>query len=72
VLPCNCLFTREIVWLLTWHTVLWPGLMELRIIDDATAGKLFYYQDGIGSKAQVQIALLSKGLKLTAADFFVI
>jgi serralysin len=45
---------------------------EDRIVYDKKSGKLYYDQDGTGSKAQVQIATLSKGLKMTAADFFVI
>ncbi|HEY8381116.1 MAG TPA: calcium-binding protein [Microvirga sp.] len=45
---------------------------EDRIVYDAKSGKLYYDQDGTGSKAQVQIALLTKGLKMTASDFFVI
>lgn len=45
---------------------------EDRIVYDKNSGKLYYDQNGTGSKAQVQIATLSKGLKMTAADFFVI
>ena len=45
---------------------------EDRIVYDKKSGKLYYDQDGTGSKAQVQIATLTKGLKMTAADFFVI
>lgn len=43
-----------------------------RIVYDKTSGKLFYDADGDGSGAAVQIALLSKNLKLTAADFDII
>ncbi|WP_201832017.1 cadherin domain-containing protein [Microvirga zambiensis] len=43
-----------------------------RIIYDKATGKLFYDEDGTGRKAQVEIALLKKNLKMTAADFFVI
>ena len=45
---------------------------EDRIVYDKKSGKLYYDQDGAGGKAQVQIATLSKNLKMTAADFFVI
>jgi Ca2+-binding RTX toxin-like protein len=45
---------------------------EDRIIYDSKTGALYYDQDGTGSKAQVKIATLSKKLKLTHADFFVI
>jgi len=45
---------------------------EDRIVYDRKSGKLYYDQDGTGSKAQVHIATLSKGLKMTAGDFFVI
>ena len=43
-----------------------------RIVYDKATGKLFYDEDGTGRKAQVEIALLKKNLKMTAADFFVI
>jgi serralysin len=33
---------------------------------------LYYDADGTGSQAQVQIATLSKNLKMTYKDFFVI
>jgi Ca2+-binding RTX toxin-like protein len=36
------------------------------------AGALFYDADGTGSQAQVQIATLSKNLKMIHKDFFVI
>jgi Ca2+-binding RTX toxin-like protein len=45
---------------------------EDRIVYDQKSGKLYYDQDGTGSKAQVQIATLSKGLTMTASDFLVI
>lgn len=45
---------------------------EDRIIYDNKTGALCYDQDGTGSKAQVKIATLSKNLKLTHHDFFVI
>jgi len=41
------------------------------VYNDKT-GKLYYDADGSGSKAAVEIATLSKGLKLTSHDFFVI
>jgi Ca2+-binding RTX toxin-like protein len=43
-----------------------------RIIYDSKKGALFYDADGDGAEAQVQFATLSKNLKMTAADFFVI
>ncbi|AOF89348.1 calcium-binding protein [Sinorhizobium sp. RAC02] len=43
-----------------------------RIIYDKVSGKLFYDADGDGSVAAVQIALLGKGLTLTASDFDII
>ncbi|HEY8382952.1 MAG TPA: cadherin domain-containing protein [Microvirga sp.] len=43
-----------------------------RVIYDTKSGKLFYDEDGTGRKAQTLIAELTKGLKITAADFFVI
>ncbi|HEV2565942.1 MAG TPA: cadherin domain-containing protein [Microvirga sp.] len=43
-----------------------------RIIYDADNGKLFYDADGTGNKEAVQIALLKKGLALTAKDFLII
>ncbi|NIX78442.1 hypothetical protein HB375_17755 [Microvirga sp. c23x22] len=42
------------------------------IIYDNKKGALYYDADGNGAGAAVQIATLSKGLKLTYADFFVI
>lgn len=45
---------------------------EDRIIYDRKTGALYYDADGTGSKAQVKIATLSKNLKLTYHDFFVI
>ncbi|NIX76753.1 M10 family metallopeptidase [Microvirga terricola] len=43
-----------------------------RIIYDNKKGVLFYDADGTGLGAPVQFAVLSKHLKMTAADFFVI
>ncbi len=43
-----------------------------RIIYNKKTGALFYDADGTGSAKQVQIATLSKSLKLTFKDFFVI
>jgi Ca2+-binding RTX toxin-like protein len=45
---------------------------EDRMIYDTKTGALYYDQDGIGARAQVKIANLSKNLKLSAGDFFVI
>lgn len=45
---------------------------EDRIVYDRKSSKLYYDEDGRGAKAQVQIAALSKGLKMSAGDFFVI
>jgi hypothetical protein len=42
------------------------------VIYDKKKGVLYYDADGSGSKAQVEIATLKKGLKLTYHDFFVI
>ena len=43
-----------------------------RIVYDAASGRLYYDADGAGAAAQVQFAQVSKGLKVTAADFFVV
>ncbi|WP_262030370.1 calcium-binding protein [Microvirga sp. Mcv34] len=43
-----------------------------RIIYDSKKGVLYYDADGNGSAAQVKIATLSKSLKMTHKDFFVI
>jgi Ca2+-binding RTX toxin-like protein len=43
-----------------------------RIVYDKVAGTLFYDPDGTGSAAQIRFAILAKGLKMTASDFFVI
>jgi len=43
-----------------------------RIIYDKKKGVLYYDDDGIGSHKAVVIATLSKNLKMTAKDFFVI
>ncbi|HEY8380993.1 MAG TPA: calcium-binding protein [Microvirga sp.] len=43
-----------------------------RVIYDNKSGKLFYDADGADGRAQVLIAQLSRGLKMTEKDFFVI
>ncbi|QRM33119.1 putative Ig domain-containing protein [Microvirga sp. VF16] len=43
-----------------------------RVIYDKKSGALYYDVDGTGSAAQVKIATLSKNLKMTYKDFFVI
>ena len=43
-----------------------------RVLYDKSTGKLFYDADGDGGVAAVQIALLGKGLALTASDFDII
>jgi serralysin len=43
-----------------------------RIIYDKKSGALYYDADGTGSAAQVKFAQLSKNLKLTSKDFYVI
>jgi Ca2+-binding RTX toxin-like protein len=43
-----------------------------RIIYDGTKGYLYYDADGTGASKQVLIATLSKNLKMTYADFYVI
>lgn len=43
-----------------------------RVVYDKSTGKLFYDADGDGSVAAIQIALLGKGLALTASDFDII
>ncbi|WP_084021028.1 calcium-binding protein, partial [Microvirga flocculans] len=45
---------------------------EHRIIYDSATGNLFYDADGNGAGNQVQFAILSKGLNLTAAAFALI
>jgi Ca2+-binding RTX toxin-like protein len=45
---------------------------EDRIVYDKKTGKLYYDQDGTGSKAQVQLATLTNKVKLSYQDFFVI
>jgi serralysin len=45
---------------------------EDRIVYDKKTGKLYYDEDGTGSKAQVQIATITNKVKLTYQDFFVI
>jgi Ca2+-binding RTX toxin-like protein len=42
------------------------------VIYNKKTGALFYDADGTGSQAQIQIATLSKNLKMTYKDFFVI
>lgn len=42
------------------------------VIYDNKKGKLFYDADGSGKAKQVEIATLSKKLKMTEKDFFVI
>jgi len=57
-------------------TAFWDGLtahdVSDRVIYDKAHGALYYDADGIGKTAQVEIASLSKGLKMTAADFLVV
>jgi Ca2+-binding RTX toxin-like protein len=43
-----------------------------RIIYDSKTGALFYDQDGKGAKVAIQMATLSKNLKMAAQDFYVI
>lgn len=43
-----------------------------RIVYDAAQGGLYYDADGIGKTASIQFAQLSKGLKMTAADFAIV
>ena len=43
-----------------------------RIIYDSKKGALYYDADGTGAAAQIQIATLTKNLKMTYRDFFVI
>lgn len=43
-----------------------------RIIYDNKTGALYYDADGTGVAAQIKIAQLAKGLKMTYADFYVI
>jgi len=43
-----------------------------RIIYDQKKGYLYYDPDGTGSKAAIKIATLSKNLKMTYSDFYVI
>jgi Ca2+-binding RTX toxin-like protein len=43
-----------------------------RLVYDMSTGQLFYDADGTGSQAQVQIAQLTKNLKMTYADVCVI
>jgi Ca2+-binding RTX toxin-like protein len=45
---------------------------EDRIVYDKKTGKLYYDQDGTGSKAQVQIATITNKTALKYHDFFVI
>ncbi|KAB0266319.1 M10 family metallopeptidase C-terminal domain-containing protein [Microvirga brassicacearum] len=43
-----------------------------RIIYNKKTGALFYDQDGTGAKAAIQFATVTKNLKMTASDFFVV
>ncbi|WP_134496676.1 M10 family metallopeptidase [Microvirga pakistanensis] len=43
-----------------------------RVVYDSAKGALYYDADGIGKSASVQVAQLSKGLKLTAGDFNIV
>jgi len=43
-----------------------------RVIYDNKTGKLFYDADGTGGAGQILVAQLSRGLKMTEKDFFVI
>lgn len=43
-----------------------------RIVYDSKSGKLWYDADGIGSLAASHIATLDTGLKITAADFYIV
>ena len=43
-----------------------------RVIYDAATGALWYVEDGTGSHAAVQFAVIDKGLAVTAADFDII
>ena len=42
------------------------------VVYDSKKGKLFYDGDGSGKGKAVEVANLSKNLKMTADDFFVI
>jgi len=43
-----------------------------RIIYDNDSGLLYYDADGTGAKAGVCFASISKGLKMTASDFYIV
>lgn len=43
-----------------------------RIVYHKKTGALFYDADGTGAQAGVQIAILAKHLRISAADFFVV
>lgn len=43
-----------------------------RLVYDSGTGKLFYDADGTGAGKAVLLAQLTKGLKMTSADFLVI
>lgn len=44
---------------------------DQHIIYDDKSGRLFWDEDGVGGAAQVELARLDKGLKLTSANFIV-
>ena len=43
-----------------------------RVIYDSATGSLYFDSDGTGAAAQVEFARLSTGLRLSAADFYVV
>jgi Ca2+-binding RTX toxin-like protein len=58
------------------HAAFWRGSeahdANDRIIYDKATGALYYDRDGTGAAAQIKFAQLSKGLKVSHHDFFVI